>query len=160
MEGGTMKITEYGYPAKRAAKIIGIGYGTLDYWARTGFIEPSIVQADGRGSSRVYSFLDLVALKVAFELREKGVSLQALRQVVAYLRQHQNKTESPVNGAVLVTDGKRVFVATDNDILIDVIRSGQLVWALALDKAVASLREAAAQKQERKPAQQRMRAAQ
>ncbi|MEW6661982.1 MAG: MerR family transcriptional regulator [Bacillota bacterium] len=129
-----------GYSARQVCKITGVEYSTLDYWDRAGFIKPSASEATGTGSKRVYSFLDLIALKVALSLRENGVTLQTLRKVVDYLRSKGDSLEHPLTGTVLITDGKKVFeVTNDKEILVDLVAGGQLVRALALDKVVSRL---------------------
>lgn len=88
----------------------------------------------------MYSFLDLIAIKIAVYLRENGVTLQMLRKVVSYLREKGEGVTHPLVGAVLITDGKKVFeVTNERNILIDIMEGGQLVWALALDKVVSRL---------------------
>src|SRR5258707_15864687 len=74
------------FSAGEASRITGVPYLTLDHWARTKFIVPSIADADGIGTERKYAFNDLLTLRVARELREAGVSTQALRKVVERLR--------------------------------------------------------------------------
>ena len=69
-----------------AVRITGVSFRNIDYWARTKFIVPSIAEAQGTGTERRYSFSDLLALRVARELREAGVSTQSLRRVVEFLR--------------------------------------------------------------------------
>ena len=66
-----------GFTAGQAAKVTGLKYATVDYWDRSGFLSPSVAGAQGKGSDRVYSFQDLIALRVARQLREAGISLQA-----------------------------------------------------------------------------------
>ena len=68
-----------------AVRITGVSFRNIDYWARTKFIVPSIAEAQGTGTERRYSFTDLLALRVARELREAGVSTQSLRRVVEFL---------------------------------------------------------------------------
>jgi DNA-binding transcriptional MerR regulator len=74
------------FSAVEAARYAAVPYQTVDFWARSGFITPSLAAANGRGSDRRYSFDDLIALGVARELRKEGASMQALRKVVTALR--------------------------------------------------------------------------
>lgn len=137
-------IGEKGYTAKQVCKITRVDYSTLDYWVRTGFIKPSIDEGQGTGNKRRYSFSDLVLIKVAASLRKDGVTLQKLRKVIEYLSQNTDSISNPITGSVLITDGKTVFKVTDNnDILIDILRGGQLVWALPLGKMVTNLKRKA-----------------
>src|SRR2546430_16814231 len=81
-----------GFGSKVVLDLTGISYRQLDYWARTRLVGASIRQAAGPGSRRVYSFEDLVALRVIARLLDAGVSLQAVRRAVEYL---QRQTERP-----------------------------------------------------------------
>lgn len=75
-----------GFRTSEVAKLAGLTQRQLDYWDRTGFLKPSLARAAGRGSARFYSFRDVVELRIAKELRDAGIPLQALRRVVEYLR--------------------------------------------------------------------------
>src|SRR5438067_1642789 len=101
-----------GFNANVAATLAGLSYRQLDYWDRSRFIRPSIRAASGHGSRRVYAFEDLVELRVAAGLREWGVSLQALRRAVAWLRKHRADLARPLASLRFLTDGKRLFSLT------------------------------------------------
>ncbi len=75
------------FSTREAARISCVTHRTVDYWAKTKLIVPSIADANGTGSDRLYNFDDLMALRVAGALRESGTSTQALRKVIAYLRE-------------------------------------------------------------------------
>ena len=80
--------TKQGFTGGEAAKLSGVKYATLDYWDRTGFLKPTLSTQSGlsgKGRDRIYSFTDLVALRVARELREQGIPLQRIRKVVDHL---------------------------------------------------------------------------
>ena len=64
----------------------GITYRQLDYWARTSLVVPSIRGAAGSGSQRLYSFKDILVLKIVKRLLDTGISLQQIRTAVAQLR--------------------------------------------------------------------------
>jgi len=99
---------ERGFYAGEAATITGIPYRTIDHWARTGLVTPSISQARGAGRNRLYSFSDLIALRVARELRGKGTSVQSLRKVITLLR--NTGMEPPLSEARLLVVGKDVAI--------------------------------------------------
>ena len=67
-----------GYRGVTACQAVGISYRQLDYWARTSLVVPSIRDASGSGTQRLYSFRDLVVLKVVKRLLDAGVSLRYL----------------------------------------------------------------------------------
>src|SRR5205823_4600908 len=104
------------FTTSQAARLAGLKYATVDYWDRTGFLSPSVAPATGKGSDRLYAFQDLVALRVARELRAAGVSLQCLREVVQFLRD-QRGVECPLAESYLVTDGKDVYVRDGDAVL-------------------------------------------
>src|SRR5260370_38479160 len=81
-----MKLMEQGYTTKQVTEITEVKYRPLDYWAKSGFLEPSIAEAAGTGTERVYSLRDLIALRVTRDLREPGFSVRMLRPRGRYLR--------------------------------------------------------------------------
>jgi len=76
-----------GYRVPDVCKLVGISYRQLDYWARTGLLTPSVREAGGSGTQRLYSFQDLIQLKVIKKLIDAGISLQRNRKAVVYLRE-------------------------------------------------------------------------
>ena len=76
-----------GFRGTIAARAAGISYRQLDYWARTGLVEPTIRGAAGSGSQRLYGFRDILVLKVVKRLLDTGVSLQNIRAAVQHLRE-------------------------------------------------------------------------
>ncbi len=120
-----------GYRVPEVCKLVGISYRQLDYWARTGLVTPSIREAGGSGTQRLYSFRDLVQLKVIKKLLDAGVSLQNVRKAVIYLRQHLGTEPSSVT---LMSDGARIYACESEDEIIDLVKRGQGVFAIALDK--------------------------
>jgi DNA-binding transcriptional MerR regulator len=121
-----------GFAAGAAARLSGVSYRTLDFWAKTGFIVPSIVQSAGKGSDRVYSFQDVVALRVANRLRTAGISLQKLRRVTRYL-QERDELESPLVETYLISDGIDVFEQHSDEVRSLLQRPGQTTFAWVLD---------------------------
>ena len=120
-----------GYRVPEVCKLVGISYRQLDYWARTGLVTPSIREAGGSGTQRLYSFQDLVVLKVIKKLTDAGVSLQRVRKSIAYLRQSGH--EQPT-GITLMSDGSSVYACESEDEIIDLVKRGQGVFAIALDR--------------------------
>jgi DNA-binding transcriptional MerR regulator len=120
-----------GYRVPEVCKLVGISYRQLDYWARTGLVTPSVRDAGGSGTQRLYSFRDLVELRVIKKLLDTGVSLQNIRKAVAYLRQHMKAQPTSVT---LMSDGQRVYACQSEDEIIDLVKRGQGVFAIALDK--------------------------
>jgi DNA-binding transcriptional MerR regulator len=101
---------------------VGITYRQLDYWARTDLVRPSVHDAAGSGTQRVYSYRDLVELKVVKKLVDAGVSLQAARKAISYLRDHLGED---LASAHLVLEGERSLLAFSGDQIVDLLRGGQ-----------------------------------
>src|SRR5256714_15649803 len=95
-----------GYRAPEVCKAVGISYRQLDYWARTGLVTPSVREAGGSGTQRLYSFRDLVQLRVIKKLLDTGVSLQKVRRAVIYLSDHMGTQPSSIT---LASDGPRIY---------------------------------------------------
>ncbi|MEW5762461.1 MAG: MerR family transcriptional regulator [Bacillota bacterium] len=122
-----------GYTAGEVSKLTGIPYARLDYWARSGFLRPSVSGGNGKGSKRLYAFRDIVALRTARELRDMGIGLQKLRKVVRHLRRLKG-LENPLAEARLVVRGRDVLLASNMKELMSVLNCpGQGVLHLVLD---------------------------
>jgi DNA-binding transcriptional MerR regulator len=128
------------FNTQTVCEIIGITRRQVQYWDETDFVKPSVRQASGHGSTRLYSFFDLVQMRVAKTLMKGGVSLQKIRKTLKYLRIHAPKVKNPLGGLKFLTDGDGIFVLTaDKNIVEDTLRDGQLVFALALGNIVKDL---------------------
>jgi len=110
-----------GFSGTQAAKVVGITYRQLDYWARTDLIRPSLTDAAGSGSRRRYSYKDLLELRVIKTLLDSGIKLESVREVFEYLRKHVG---TDIASAHLVISGNSVVLA-QGDELIDVLKQGQ-----------------------------------
>lgn len=113
---------ESGYRGPQACKIVGITYRQLDYWTRTGLVVASLRGAQGSGTQRLYSFNDLLQLKVIKRLTEAGASLSKVRQAIDYVR---TNLESDWAKATIATDGNGVYACTSDAEVMDLLRSGQ-----------------------------------
>lgn len=114
-------MSDVGFSGTKAASIVGISYRQLDYWARTDLVRPSLTPATGSGSRRLYSYRDLLELRVIKSLLDAGIKLESVRQAFAYLREH---VETDIASAHLVISGGDVILC-DGDQLIDVMKRGQ-----------------------------------
>ena len=114
-------MNEVGFSGTKTANVVGITYRQLDYWARTDLVRPSLGDAAGSGSRRLYSYRDLLELKVIKNLLDAGIKLEAVREVFNYLRQH---VTSDIASAHIVISGSNV-VLCDGDQLIDLLKKGQ-----------------------------------
>jgi len=90
---------------------------------------------------RLYSFRDLVALRVVRSLLDNGMSLQRVRRAWDYLRR-EGDMDTHLSDIKLVTDGKTIFrVSRDEGELIDALREGQLAFFVAIDEIVQEVVE-------------------
>ncbi|HEY6932656.1 MAG TPA: MerR family transcriptional regulator [Marmoricola sp.] len=120
---------DLGYRGPTACNAAGITYRQLDYWARTGLVEPSVRGAAGSGSQRLYSFRDILLLKVIKSLLDAGISLQQIRTAVAHLRA---RGTDDLTRVTLMSDGASVYECTSNDEVIDLLQGGQGVFGIAI----------------------------
>lgn len=121
------------YNTKTASAVTGASERQLRYWDRLGIVKPSVGEAEGRGSRRLYSFLDLVQARVAKRLRDGGLSLQKLREALGILKEHPDQVRHPLAQLSLITDGDTVFRLTDDKaVMKDILKRGQLVSVLAI----------------------------
>src|SRR5690625_3078325 len=123
--------TSTGYRGPTACRAAGITYRQLDYWARTGLVEPSIRPATGSGTQRLYSFRDILVLKVVKRLLDTGVSLQQIRSAVQHLRERGVDDLAQIT---LMSDGASVYECTSADEVIDLVQGGQSVFGIAVGR--------------------------
>jgi DNA-binding transcriptional MerR regulator len=102
------------YDSKAASRIVGVSLRQLQYWDEQDFIRPSVQLADGRGTRRLYSFHDLVCLKVVKDLAHHGFTLQSIRRCLKPLKENSAETERPSESLKYLTDGEELFVITDD----------------------------------------------
>jgi DNA-binding transcriptional MerR regulator len=120
-----------GYRGPTACRAAGITYRQLDYWARTGLVEPSVRGATGSGTQRLYGFRDILVLKVVKRLLDTGVSLQQIRVAVSQLRE---RGVDDLARITLMSDGASVYECTSADEVIDLVQGGQGVFGIALGR--------------------------
>ena len=124
--------TTVGYRGVTACQAVGISYRQLDYWARTTLVVPSIRDASGSGTQRLYSFRDLVVLKVVKRLLDAGVSLQNIRKAIETLR---SRGVEDLAGITLISDGTTVYECRSPEEVVDLLQGGQGVFGIAIGGA-------------------------
>jgi DNA-binding transcriptional MerR regulator len=132
---GTATVDEdgtVGYRGVTACHAVGISYRQLDYWARTSLVVPSIRDASGSGTQRLYSFRDLVVLKVVKRLLDAGVSLQNIRRAIDTLR---SRGVEDLAGITLISDGTTVYECRSPEEVVDLLQGGQGVFGIAIGGA-------------------------
>ena len=127
---------EIGYRGPTACSAAGITYRQLDYWARTGLVEPSVRPAHGSGTQRLYGFRDILVLKVVKRLLDTGVSLQNIRTAVSHLRERGVDDLAQIT---LMSDGASVYECTSAEEVVDLLAGGQGVFGIAVSGALREL---------------------
>ena len=122
---------DVGYRGPTACSAAGITYRQLDYWARTGLVEPTIRPAHGSGTQRLYSFRDILVLKIVKRLLDTGVSLQQIRIAVQHLR---DRGVDDLAQMTLMSDGASVYECTSADEVVDLVQGGQGVFGIAVGR--------------------------
>jgi DNA-binding transcriptional MerR regulator len=122
-------MSEPGYRGPQVCKIVGITYRQLDYWARTELVRPSVMDANGSGTQRLYSYRDLVELKVIKQMLDAGISLQSARKAVESLRAFDEDLAS----IRIVIQGPTIVLAQSDEQVMDLLRGGQGVLSVVLD---------------------------
>ena len=125
--------TDVGYRGPTACSAAGITYRQLDYWARTGLVEATVRGAAGSGSQRLYSFRDILVLKIVKKLLDAGVSLPNIRMAISALR---DRGVEEITQITLMSDGTTVYECTTTDEVVDLLQGGQAVFAIAVGRQV------------------------
>ncbi|WP_121185670.1 MerR family transcriptional regulator [Nocardiopsis sp. Huas11] len=128
---------DVGYRGPAACTAAGITYRQLDYWARTGLVEPSV--RSGAQNAPLYSLPDILLLKVAKRLLDTGISLQQIRNAVDHLR---GRPAPDLARITLMSDGVSVYECTTPDEVVDLMQRGQGMFGLALANVWRELEDA------------------
>ena len=127
---------DVGYRGPTACNVAGITYRQLDYWARTGLVEPTVREASGSGTSRLYSFSDILVLRVVKGLLDAGVSLPNIRTAIATLRE---RGVADLAEITLMSDGTTVYECTSTDEILDLLKRGQGVFGIAVGRHIGEV---------------------
>lgn len=120
---------DIGYRGPVACAAAGITYRQLDYWARTGLVEPTVQGAHGSGSHRLYGFRDVLILRIVKRLIDTGVSLPNIRAAVDYLTTRAGEDLARIT---LMSDGATIYECRSADEVVDLVRGGQGVFGIAV----------------------------
>ena len=113
------------------AKVAGITYRQLDYWARKQIVEPSITPSHGSGSRRLYSFKDVVILAVSKRLLDAGINLQNVTTAIGFLAQ---RTPEQLAGITIM--------CTDSEQMVALLQSGRAVFGVSVGSLWHQIKEA------------------
>ena len=129
------------YDSKTASRLVGVSLRQLQYWDEQDFIRPSVRLADGSGTRRLYSFHDLVCLKVVKDLAGHGFTLQSIRRCLKPLKERSSQTEHPSESLKYLTDGEELFIITDDRQKIFDAMQRHFVVSLGIGWLTISIRE-------------------
>ena len=127
--GASSGLTRAGFTSMTACDAVGISRRQLDYWARTGLVEPSLRDPNGSDRWQWYSFRDVLTLKVVKSLLDAGITLQQIRTAIQHL---QERRIDDLTHVTLMSDGASIYECTNNDEVIDLLQGGQGVFGIAL----------------------------
>lgn len=120
---------DMGFRGPVAHRVAGITYRQLDYWARTGLVVPEIRQAGGSGTQRLYSFRDILLLRVVKRFLDVGISLQQIRVAIDHLRARGVEDLTEIT---LLSDGFSVYECTTASELYDLSKGGQGMFLISV----------------------------
>jgi DNA-binding transcriptional MerR regulator len=121
----------FGYRSPQVCAVVGITYRQLDYWDRSGLLGPSMQRATGSGSQRLYTFQDIVTLRVIKRLKDAGTSLHKIRQAFDQLESEVGP-DWREQDITLLSDGTTIYAATSPEEVVDLLRRGQGVFGIAV----------------------------
>jgi DNA-binding transcriptional MerR regulator len=132
----------------RVVELTGLSYRQIDYWARTGLVQP---ETDDRLTPsrpvRLYGFTQLMSLLIVAELKRRRVTLQHIRKIVGHLA--QRGYAQPLTQVTFATSGEEVFVQHGDGSWESARWPDQTVLPQVID--LAPLRAQIAKAAERKP---------
>jgi uncharacterized protein (DUF433 family)/DNA-binding transcriptional MerR regulator len=118
-------------------RLTGVSRSQLRYWDRIGFYRPTYSENNRRlAFSRIYSFKDIVALRVLHVFRNRHkISLQHLREVSVKLKQLNSNPECWIETKLYPLNGQVVWYEQGTE-LPQVVTSGQYVAPIVLSEVV------------------------
>jgi DNA-binding transcriptional MerR regulator len=131
--------TTMGFRSPQVCAVVGITYRQLDYWDRTGLLGPSMQAASGSGTQRLYSFSDIVTLRVVKRLKDAGTSLNKIRQAFEQLDEEVGP-DWRERDITLLSDGTTIYAATSPEEVVDLLQKGQGVFGIAVRPVLDEVR--------------------
>jgi DNA-binding transcriptional MerR regulator len=123
------------YTVKQAARLSGLTVAMLNYLCRVGIATPAKPERAGHGRRRLYTFGEIVFLKVVARLLDAGISVKRLKESFGDLNEKLRKIGPvPKISGHLVTDGKRIYFQ-ETSIKIEDLTSGQKCFAFLIELA-------------------------
>ena len=125
------------FDVKEVARIVGASRRRLDYWNKTGLLIPSLKTVSEKGSPSVYSVQDIIDLKIILRLRQSSISLQRIRAGFRFIKEQQQTLAS----SVILSDGKTLYLYQDDDLLVDILKKGQMVSRVSVQDLIEEVQE-------------------
>lgn len=133
------------FKAQQVCKIADVPYSTLDYWARHDVIVPDYALADGKGSKRLYSYRNVIALKVAKLLKDLGAPLDRIKNIADFLHEKHDDIlehyEHNKHELVLITNGQGIYFLAFDEILERLREMRTLFWVIPLGQIIEEVNE-------------------
>ncbi len=128
------------YSSRLAARLASVSMRQLRYWGSQDIVRASVYDAPRHGRD-LYSYTDLVQVRVVARLRKQGASLQKIRKAVDWLRDVLS-TDTEWHTKTLTTDGKTIFAFIEPDEVYHAEGpQGQRVFHVSLREVEQDLRE-------------------
>ena len=125
------------FNVKEVARIVGASRYRLDYWNKTRLLTPSLKTVSEKGSTSVYSVQDIIDLKIILRLRQSSISLQRIRAGFRFIKEQQQTLAS----SVILSDGKTLYLYQDDDLLVDILKKGQMVSRVSVQDLIEEVQE-------------------
>lgn len=117
-----MGIATEAFNTKQVCSIINVTQRQVNHWDGQGIVKLSIRSAAGKGSQRLYSYVDILALQAVKKLRDGGTSLQKIGKCVRYLRQHLPDISQPLHFCTLIAVADTIYLRKTEDTLLDTVK--------------------------------------
>ena len=104
------------FTSKQACYLSGCTSHQLRYWDKVKLVSPSIQSSFGKpGVPKLYSFRDIVSLKVIKTLLDNGMSIQRVRRAWRYLTRNGN-LQDQLSKTKLISDGETIYSVEENEV--------------------------------------------
>ena len=128
------------FTSKQACYLSGCTSHQLRYWDKVKLVSPSIQSSNGKpGVPKLYSFRDIVSLRVVKTLLDNGMSIQRVRRAWKYLSKNGNLI-SELSEVKLVSDGETIYSVQEEQVF-DALKSGQLAFFETIDDIAKEVKE-------------------
>ncbi len=128
------------FTSKQACYLSGCTSHQLRYWDKVKLVSPSIQSSHGKpGVPKLYSFRDIVSLKVIKTLLDNGMSIQRVRRAWRYLSRNGD-LQDQLSKTKLSSDGETIYTIEENKVL-DALKHGQLAFFETIDFVAKEVEE-------------------